>query len=287
MSYRAAGRAMQVTMNSHPTQTQSRIFCLFGGVLASLLFTATSTLVAESRRLDQSVYETEASLKELMPNMVFGANFENSAEPDIGSPAVTVHKEYGDAPGIVGKAFLSKGASYCQYPTSENLDFSKPGALSFWVSAHEWSWGDDQPIVLFFSTPYKASGYLGIERQGAVRTEGRTVRQGGIVFFVQGFPNTETELQSKVIFLAGTTEQEWSKDVWHFFVLNWEGSVFNVSMDGGPLRSLDIGRALEPQEVKHFRIGESAEPTLIDEFMIYRRPLNEGEIANIYQALHR
>lgn len=275
-------------MKLRPFQAVAWTRCCRGGISALLLIAAHSGVRAEDRRREPDVYQTDPAFKELMHDVVFWVNFERSAEPVMGTPnpdpAQTVSREYADAPGIVGKAFLSRNHGYCQYPTAGNLDFSRPGALSFWVSAYDWSWGEEQPLVLFFWTPDKPDGYLGIERQGAITTEGRLVRNDSILFFIQGFPNSEATT-IKGIGLAGAPQNEWAKGIWHFFVFNWRGSLLEVSMDGGPLRSLDIGRAIEPKEVTHFRLGGSSEPTLLDEFMVYRRPLTPEDIKAIHQTL--
>ncbi|MBI4025930.1 MAG: hypothetical protein HY360_13170 [Verrucomicrobia bacterium] len=239
---------------------------------------------------DKSIYSTNPVLSALMTDVVFWVNFDKSAEPVMGKPNEdpdqTVKKEYFDAPGLVGKAFLNKEGNFCRYPAAGNLDFSKPGGLSFWVSPVEWTWGDEQPLNNFFMTPWRAQGgYLGIERQGWQKKEGVMKQLDSVLFYIEGFPDINKP-GIQTIGLANAPQAEWANGRWHFFVFNWKGSLLEMSMDGSPFRSLDIGHSLAPDAVDEFRVGINVEPTLMDEFMIYRRPLKEEEVSGVFKALN-
>jgi len=79
---------------------------------------------------------------------------------------------------------------------------------------------------------------------------------------------------------------EWANGSWHLLVVNWKGSQFEVSLDGGGRKSGGLGTAIAPVDVKELIIGHCREATLIDEFMIFRRPLSDRDIRGIMDALH-
>ena len=78
---------------------------------------------------------------------------------------------------------------------------------------------------------------------------------------------------------------DWADRTWHLFVVNWKGTHFEVSMDGGGLKSASLSCKTSAGDVKQLIVGGSKEPTLIDEFMIYRRPLTEVDVRTIVAAL--
>lgn len=251
-------------------------------VLAGLVMPAA---LAEATSNPKNIYQTDPAFQELMASVTFWVNFDKSAEPIMGhpnpDPATTAPKGCELAPGIVGKAFLSREGTTCCYHAPGNLDFSKPGALSFWICPVDWRPGDNEPYLNFFTTSYSAKGYLGIERQGQIRENGVLKRAAELLLFIVNFPDA----RGNTILSAGNPPT-WKNGGWHFFALNWRGSVFELALDGEPFRSVDVGRTLRGDEASTFSIGGCAEPTLIDEFMIYNRPLQEPETAAIHKALN-
>lgn len=264
--------------------TKCEICGLAGLWLFSVVPLSIAQAQAQPKPMDPNIYLTSTAWQEVMPEVVFWVNFDRSSRPVMGqSDTEVVEKNYQAKPGRVGNAFFSETGASCQYSAKGNLDFTRPGGLSFWACAKSWDFQqDEEPYNVFFSTPYSSKGYLGIERQGSIRQDGVVKRSAEILFFLLNFPGAQP---NNNLSLRAAPESDWADGVWHFFVLNWKGSLYSASMDGESPRSLDIGRSLEAGEVQQFILGGTAEPTLIDEFMIFRRPLSSKEIHDIYGAM--
>lgn len=232
------------------------------------------------------VYAQDPLLRELLSDVVFWANFEGSPEPvwgrryEQGSEAL--EGEFVTAPGLVGQAFVSESRSRCRYPAEGNLDLTRPGAISFWVCPV--AWDRSQPTGIrnnFFGTNYSDQGYFGVNRMAARMADGRRVQNDQLYFYAENFPGANR----KYILLGDTLGPEWANGIWHLIVVNWKGSHFEVSVDGGGLKSGDLGTPIDPVAVNDILVGGCQERTLIDEFMIYRRPLTAGEIVVLCNAL--
>jgi len=232
------------------------------------------------------VYAQRPVLREVLADVVLWANFEGTPEPvwgrryEQGSEAL--EGEFVTAPGLVGQAFVSESRSRCRYPAEGNLDLTRPGALSFWVCPV--AWDRSQPTGIrnnLFGTNYSDQGYFGINRMAARAEGGRQVQDDMLYFYAESFPGANrTYIQ-----LGDTLGPEWENGIWHLIVINWKGSHFEVSVDGGGLKSGDLGTPIDPAAVNDILVGGCQEQTLIDEFMIYGRPLTAGEIAVLCNAL--
>jgi len=110
----------------------------------------------------------------------------------------------------------------------------------------------------------------------------RFVEPDQIYFYAHHFPNTKnTNLR-----IGDSLGPDWADRTWHLFVVNWKGTHFEVSMDGAGLKSASLSCKTSAGDVKTLIVGGSKEPTLIDEFMIYRRPLTAADIGTLMSALH-
>jgi hypothetical protein len=87
--------------------------------------------------------------------------------------------------------------------------------------------------------------------------------------------------------LGDSLGEEWSNVSWHLFVVNWKGSHVEVSWDGPKLKSGEPGCDVGSGAITERVIGGCAEPTLIDEFLVYRRPLTENDIRVLLRDLHK
>lgn len=233
------------------------------------------------------VYESRSMLRELMSDVVFWANFEESHAPvwrkAYQDRTKAIRGEYGAAPGLVGQAFVSEQRSRCCYPAHGNLDLARPGAISFWVCPTNWERSKPTGIRNgVFGTNFSEQGYPGINRVAAKEADGRVVQQDMVFFYADHFPGANTVR----VLLGDSLGPDWASGTWHLFVVNWKGSHFEASVDGGARKSGDLGCAVNPVAVNDFLVGGCQERTLIDEFMIYRRPLTDIDLRVIADALH-
>ena len=260
---------------------------MFALTLTMACLLAVASMAEEKSIHPARVYETVPSLREIMSDVVFWANFEESPEPVMGesyaSADEAVKGEFGSAPGLVGRALLCQERNYCCYPAQGNWDLSKPGGLSFWVCPLKWDRSEASGIRnAFFRSNFSRKGYLGINRMAKKIVKRRFVEPDQIYFYAHHFPDTKnTNLK-----IGDSLGPDWADRTWHLFVVNWKGAHFEVSMDGAGLKSASLSCRTSAGDVKELIIGGSKEPTLIDEFMIYRRPLTEVDVRMIMDALY-
>ena len=226
------------------------------------------------------VYAQDPVVRELFSDVIFWASFEGTPTPVWGrhfeAESEAVDVEFATAPGLVGQAFVSAERSRCRYPAEGNLDLTRPGALSCWVCPV--AWDRTQPTGLVYGllgTNFSNLGYFGLNHVTARMADGRQVQNDRLFFYAENFPGANRTF----IQLGDSLGPKWANGIWHLIVINWKGSLFEVSLDGDGLKSGDLGVPIDPAGVAEVLVGGCQERTLIDEFMIYRRPLAPAEIA--------
>lgn len=187
-------------------------------------------------------------------------------------------------PGLWGKALLfgdGEGAELT-FPMAGNMPLPRPGGLSFWVCPLAWKPADDEPSVCFFLA--FGRGVLCLQRQGALG--GGRKRNNCFCLTCHGLPGIPNASASTV---SGAT-RGWKNGQWHLVAINWRPSSLEAWLDGEPLRSIALKRPIRPEEFAKgsFRIGQlKGEPTLIDDFAIYRRPLSDADVRKLWQSRPR
>lgn len=92
--------------------------------------------------------------------------------------------------------------------------------------------------------------------------------------------------------------ERWQPLDWKLIVINWDRAGYEVSIDGAPPERREFLRFLDatdfpPKAVdgrsNTFTLGyqDEEELTLVDEFTIYRRPLTEAEIRELFDSYAR
>ena len=250
------------------------------------LLLAVVSLCASASDTDRPLGESPG-LALLSDEVVFYLSFDSDgarADMAIDNPdPVEVKPRVAFRNGIHGQALMSgKGGGCAQYQMKGNLDFTKPGAISFWVSPMRWTKGPDQPLIFFFLAWGK--GYIGTERQGALS---KNRRSNCFILFMHNFP----DIPNRVGCLVDYCTRHWNDGEWHLVVINWKKAIFEMSIDGRRLSSRVLPRALTTNDFSprsRFQVGnpgQGPDLTLIDEFTVYRRPLGEGEIRELYGAM--
>lgn len=187
-------------------------------------------------------------------------------------------------PGLWGKALLfgdGEGAEL-EFPMAGNMPVPRPGGLSFWICPFAWKRADDEPSVYFFRA--SGRGTICLQRQGALG--GGRRRNNCFCFTCHGLPGIPNVSASTV---SGAT-RSWKNGQWHLIVINWRPSLLEAWLDGQPLRSITLKRPIRPDEFATgtFHLGMlKAEPTLMDDFAIYRRPLTDAEVQKLWKARPR
>jgi len=184
-------------------------------------------------------------------------------------------------PGLWGRALLfgdGEGARLV-YPMARNMPVPRPGALSFWICPVAWTPADEEPSIYFFLAAGK--GIICLQRQG--RLGGGRRRHNSFCFTCHGLPGIPNVSAS----VSSGATMGWQNGQWHLVVVNWRPSVLEAWLDGKALRAVSLRRPIRPEEFAkgHFRIGSvKGEPTLLDDFAVYRRPLAAAEVRALWES---
>ena len=187
--------------------------------------------------------------------------------------------------GLRGNAFLAgQGAQSFTYQDKDNLNLSKSGAVAVWISPQQWQ-RDPEKIPTF--PIFSASSYgqwLLLGRMGS------KVNQEKLYAFNQvGGSKSEQKAHA----LSGNT-LNWKDGEWHLLVCNWRDDAIEFSHDGAtPIRTQTPWRAEAKGDPGLFTIGAAinySEPSilqqyLVDELMVFSRPLQVDEIKWLYAQL--
>jgi hypothetical protein len=200
------------------------------------------------------------------------------------------------AEGRFGKALILGGEDgvTVEYKTFNNINFFLPGAMSFWMAPQKWlkrSEIDERGLLRFFNQRGAKGGAIFIQRQGFVyktREDGTLARRNDM-FQVgyYGFPNMGNTLA------RASNTLDWADNEWRFFVINWSRDRVSLNINGKPVHQVEFSRPVTNEDfpgdkdaglVFTLSTAKSAETTLFDEFVIYRRPLDNSEIEKVYKA---
>lgn len=187
-------------------------------------------------------------------------------------------------PGLWGRALVfgdGEGVRL-EYAMAANMPVPRPGALSFWVCPFAWQRGPEEPSVYFFLAYGK--GVICLQRQGEMG--GGRRRQNCFCFTCHGLPGIPNVTAST----TSDATRRWQNGQWHLVVITWRPSLLEAYIDGEPLRSITLTRPIRLDEFAtgRFRIGNlKGEPTLIDDFAIYRRPLSPAEVKALWDQRER
>lgn len=181
--------------------------------------------------------------------------------------------------GIIGQAILcGEKQSRCEYPTFGNFDITK-GTIALWFRNNNWNSMDDK-VHMFFNSSAKP-GYFRIYKQadtGVFVVQANVRHESG-----EGWGANTTVFASVPPMPPGE---------WHHLAVTWDESHMAFYIDGAlRARGPDAGAAMAmPAAIGNtFTVGDHVERTkpgndggevrtLIDELMIYGRPLTAEEV---------
>jgi len=239
-----------------------------------------------------SPYLANAAIIELMSDVTLYVSYDNeSMKPELAAgerDLMRQHPPYGVkakrgaplgayGPGIVGKA-LRADSGAGQYAAEGNIRLHANGAIAFWLKPVDWTGTGNS---YFFLLP--GGNKMGVMRQALMKNEGgKILRHEGFLVYARRDP-TDTRGA------AGRWRGERFKEgEWHLVVVNWAWPNVSMSVDGGPF---DAGKSLTgfpewKDAVAWFYLGSRGGcPTLMDEAMVFSRPLDVTEARLIHDTV--
>lgn len=187
-------------------------------------------------------------------------------------------------PGRYGQALVAgKGGARLFFPIHDNLTLPRPGAVSVWLSPLSWQMPaetDSRGYLFFVSIPGARGGSFMIERMGF---DHRTRRADRLLTGFFNFPGLRN------VNAGSGVSKQWRNGEWHLVVVNWDRNGFALSIDGSPFQRRELSRPLSDADFPAergdatFSLGYPGGPqTLIDEFIIYRRPLTDADVLALF-----
>jgi len=230
------------------------------------------------------VLPSTPTLERFSDDILFYKSFDDdSPVADMAVGEAKPHKVNGTLrlkPGLWGQAMLfgdGEGAEL-QYAMARNMPVPRPGALSFWICPSGWKRAADEPSVYFFLA--SCAGTICLQRQGEL--EGGRRRQNCFILTCHGLPGIPNITAST----ADDATRKWRNGEWHLVVITWRPSLLEAYLDGEALPSIALKRPIRLDEFAKggFRLGTlKGEPTLVDDFAIYRRPLSAEEVRELWR----
>jgi len=225
----------------------------------------------------------EPALRELMAAVTFYVSFDEGLQPDLAAGKAYAPKIHGNyaktrkqpefVDGLLGRA-LVLGTGSAVYPTAGNAPFESRGAAAFWIKPLEWKSDKDGTSVFVL-----AGRHLIVERQGPQSgPDGRVRRHAGILCIGRG---EKIQGRASTIMAPDLKNGEW-----YFIAVNWSWPRIEMSINGAaPHAKSTAGRPLA-DAFPRFNVGaRGGSRALMDELLIFKRPLTPAEVRRLYRAL--
>jgi len=230
-------------------------------------------------------------------DITFYWSFDNdSAAPDMSEialePQITGSPEFGG--GRYGNAlFLGDGTGKgvrVNYIGEGSIVKASGGAVVFWVCPKKWVKKDaPQRAYLIFVNIDGTPGACMIQRMGFCSDPAKK----RLDRFTAGFVNFK---DMKASVQQGIDTLVWMDDVWHLIIISWDSASYHVAVDGNAFQSRQFSRSLTDDDFVSSKRRQiffggaaladeftSGETTLIDEVIIYKRPLTQSEADLIWK----
>lgn len=180
--------------------------------------------------------------------------------------------------GIRGNAlFCGEGGAKLVYSMPGNLDFDKPGSVSFWFYPEKWNSRENESRAFFFGTEC-SKGFLGIQVDNSPKGTCPLDRQ--LTLLLLYF----SEIPTAVLYLPPIGVA--GADKWHLLVMAWTQDTIYMSMDGKFYFTGKLAGKLRNELFpgKTFSLGtESSHTYRLDEFKIYSKKLDEREVQKLWE----
>lgn len=180
-------------------------------------------------------------------------------------------------PGLRGQALLcGAGGAKLRFATAGNLDFDRPGSVSFWFCPLDWD-ADYRYRTFFFGTE-SSQGYFGIQQANDPKHLKPYDRDLHLLILYSPVIRATT-LALPPFRRAGLRQ-------WHLVAAAWDGRRVFLSLDGAPFSSWELSAPVSRSALPsaHFSVGADSEWNyLLDEFRIYGRRLGDAEVQAIFR----
>ena len=247
-------------------------------LLTLLALAAAPALALDDPRQDP--YFANPALRDLMDWACFRLSFEaESFVPDMaaGDYKFSVTGTPRFAPGVKGQALVAggpEGSGAAVFPRGGNAPFETRGAVALWFCDAGWTHTQGGNTTLLMTS--NATFYL--QRQGPWIEGAELKRAEGLQYLVFG-PATGSQC-----LMYGTNG--FKPGEWHLLVANWSWPTMTCSLDGGEFQSTTTKAPPAPDQFGALCLGATGgEKTLMDELIIFRRPLSLAEVKALYEAL--
>lgn len=207
--------------------------------------------------------------KSMLPDMAAG--------PKYVPTALGPYNKNTDPPafekGRVGSA-LVLGTGAGMYPNASNIDFAGRGAIVFWVKPLEWTRPNGSNIVFSMT----AGSHFYLQRQGPMQSpEGKLLRGEGIQFLVKASGEQKQ-------FTALMDYSNWQNGHWYLVVANWAWPKMEWGINAGPFAANSLNDTPKKDLFGSLIIGaQGGEKGLLDEVMVFNRPLNRDEAKLLFE----
>jgi len=245
--------------------------------VVSLLLIASASAATE----DTDAYR-QPGVRELMSAVTFYLTFDEGLTPDLAAGDKYAPKTHGNyarthkrpvlADGLLGKA-LVLGTGSAVYPTLGNASLDSRGAMAFWIKPEEWKREQDGNCVFVH-----AGRHFIVERQGPMPgPDGRPRRRASILCIGSG----EGQKRSTSIMAS-----DLDNGAWYFLVVNWSWPRLELSLDAAAPKAKATAGQPPANAFPAFSVGSrGGSRALMDELLIFKRPLTPAEIRTLYGCL--
>lgn len=239
----------------------------------SALTTSALCLLATSLCRAQGSDLRAHEMRPLLDWVSFHQSFDHSSfVPDMaaGEWKASVHGKPELADGLSGKALVA-GTGAVMYLGARNWTIATRGAVSFWLCPVHWDHRNAGNTNLLLS----GSSALYLERQGPLFSPDGQLQRGEVLLFgLQQGPKGN----------AAAACSHWKDGEWHLIVANWSWPRIELSVDGDAFAGVELRGKPEAGLFGDFMLGSvGGDPTLMDEVMLYRRPLTAEEARILYK----
>ena len=239
-----------------------------------------------------SPYLANAAIIELLSDVILFVSYDaGSMKPELAAgerDLTRKHPPHGaDAkraapvgtyePGILGKA-LRADSGAGQYAVQDNIRLHANGAIAFWLKPLDWTGSGNS---YFFLLP--GGNKMGIMRQALLQDETGKIRRHER-FSVYARRNPADSRGAAGVWRG----ERFVENQWFLVVVNWAWPNVSMSVNGAPF---DTGKSLTgfpewKDTVESFYLGSrGGGPTLMDEVMIFSRPLDVAEAKLIHDTV--
>jgi len=220
-------------------------------------------------------------LRELMEAVTLYVSFDAGFGPDLAAGAADEPRLHGGfsgqdkrpdlTAGLLGQA-LVLGTGSAVYPAPGNASLNSRGAIAFWIKPESWK-TDNDPNSVFVH----AGRHFIVERQGPLSGKEGTRNRDASLLCIGSAAGQQraTSIQAPDL----------PNGVWAFIVANWSWPRIEMSINGAAPRAKATAGHPPADAFSRISLGaRTGSRALMDEVLVFSRPLTPREIRALYRA---